>query len=143
MARTRTLTVTLPLAALLAAAAFSFWQWRRPRPDLAGWNQAKLVAEMEALGYRYHSEPRDRVTSLGRRALAGTYFWRDGAATTWEEAAAQPARLAGRWRGLVVARRSAPGFVAEPSPEVLQIGPWVVLGDPYELDRIALALGLR
>jgi hypothetical protein len=64
----------------------------------------------------------------------------DGAAATWEEAAAQLAGQAGRWRALAVARRTAPGLPAASPPEVLQMGDWVLLGDPRLLDEVAARL---
>jgi hypothetical protein len=44
-----------------------------------------------------------------------------------------------RWRGCVVAWRGGP---CEPPEEHLAAGPWVLFGDPTELDRIAAGLGL-
>jgi hypothetical protein len=138
--RNRRARVLLALTALsLVAAAFA-WQCRHQPPDLPA-DEAGLAARLQALGYHVHEEPADRRTPEGRLVLAGLYCWRDGAATTWEEGAAQMAGQAARWRGLVVARPAPRGLGAEPAPETLQAGGWVLLGDPAELDRLARALG--
>jgi hypothetical protein len=140
--RARRLAVVGCCGLVLVVAALFQWHRQGPQPDLAGWDEARLARELEALGYHVHVEPCDRVSPDGRRALAGMYFWRDDAATTWEEAAAQMAGQAGRWRGLVVARPSPRSLRVFPSPEALQAGNWVLLGDPAELDRIARAIGV-
>jgi hypothetical protein len=139
--RTRRLALVGCCGLVLVLAALIQWHRQSPRPDLAGGDEARLAHELEALGYHVHVEPSDRVTPDGRLALAGMYFWRDDAATTWEEGAAQMAGQAVRWRGLIVARPSPKGFGALPSPEALQVGDWVLLGDPAELDRICRELG--
>ena len=76
-----------------------------------------------------------RRTRLARLALAPV-------SVALLAAAAWQCRQAVQWRGVVVARRSAPGLDAVTSPEALQAGPWLLLGDPAELDRVASALGL-
>jgi hypothetical protein len=90
-------------------------------PDLPAWDEGRLARELEGLGYHTHYEPADRRTPGGRLVLAGLYAWRDGAATTWEEAASQMAGQARNWRGLVVARPTAPGLAAaEPQGALVQ-----------------------
>jgi hypothetical protein len=140
--RARRLALVGCCGLVLVLAALFQWHRQGSQPDLAGWDEARLARELKALGYHVHVEPSDRVTPDGRLALAGMYLWRDGAATTWEEGAAQMAGQAARWRGLVVAGPSPKGLGALPSPEALQAGGWVLLGDPAELDRISSELGL-
>jgi hypothetical protein len=122
----------------LLAAAFA-WQCRRQ--DVPA-DEAALTARLTRLGYQSHAEPRDRIVTVGgkpRLLAAGLYFVRasalpDGA--PWESVAAGPPS---RWRGVVVAKPRGP---FEPAPDSLAAGPWLLMGDPGELDRVAAALGL-
>jgi hypothetical protein len=133
--RKRAARVLLALTALALVPA-TCWQCR-PRPEPPA-DEAALWDRLKALGYELHWEPEDRRTAEGRLVLSGLYAWRPGAATTWEEGAAQVAGLAPRWRGLVVARHAPEGLGN--APEQPMVGSWVFFGDPVELDRIGWEL---
>jgi hypothetical protein len=53
-------------------------------PDLATWDEGRLVRELEGLGYHFHAEPADRASRSpdGRFRLVhtGVYFCRNGRA---------------------------------------------------------------
>jgi hypothetical protein len=117
---------------------------RRSPPDLAGWDEARLSRELEALGYHVHVEPKDREggplpTGHPRAVLAGVYACR-GAPADWDEVASRQRGDPRAWRGYVLATRGG-----HPDPQdrgYLAAGPCVFLGDPAELDRVARGLGL-
>jgi hypothetical protein len=143
--RSRVVRVAQALAALaLLAAAFAWWHLHAA-PDLAGWDEARLTRELEALGYHVHAEPRDRALGWGpdgrfRTALAGVYAAREEPAD-WGEVAARTRADARAWRGCMVAVPGRRG-ISPGDPEYLAAGPWLLVGDPKELDRIAGRLGL-
>jgi hypothetical protein len=141
--RPRLARVAPTLTALsLLAAAFA-WQWRS-RPDLSNWDESRLTRELESFGYHVHFEPCDREgallpTGYPRAVLAGVYAYR-GEPADWDEIASRLRGDPWAWRGCVVATRGG-----HPAPEdggYLAAGPWVFLGDPAELGRVARHLGL-
>jgi hypothetical protein len=131
------------LTAAVLAGAFA-WQCRRHQPDLSGLDEARLTAELERLGYHVHVEPKDREGSLlptghPRTVLTGLYACRDEPAD-WEQVTSRQRGDPKEWRGSVFA---TPG--GHPAPEdrsYLAAGPWILSGDPAELDRIAARFGV-
>jgi hypothetical protein len=139
--RARLLWLLAAPAALALALAL---QCRRPA-DPSGWDEARLVREMAGLGYELHAEPADRLVGPAgapRLLPAGLYFARPAAlgGRDWQEVASTP--FARGWRGLVVAKPRGP-YGPTGTPDQLAAGPWLLMGDPAELDRIAGRLGLR
>jgi hypothetical protein len=132
-------TVALALTAAVLAGACA-WQCGRQRPDLAGWDETRLVREMEALGFKT-ARVEDGMTPDGRFSLAGRYFARPADPRPW----AGIANLrrdhfdSPGWRGTLVA---VPRTQATPLEDVLQVGPLTLYGDPGELDRVSKALGV-
>ena len=82
-----------------------------------------------------------RPPGAPRLLSAGLYFARPQAlgGRDWQEVASTP--FARGWHGLVVAKPGAP-FGTTGAPDQLVAGPWLLMGDPDELDRIAGRLGL-
>jgi hypothetical protein len=118
----------------------------RPRPpDPSGWDEARLAAELQALGYHTHLESADRDLGLGpdgrhHYVLAGLYLCHHEP-PDWEWCASRGRQHPCGWRGCAVVVRGGRG--APPGdPGCLAAGPWLFLGDPAELDRIAGALGV-
>jgi hypothetical protein len=139
--------IALAALSLAAVAVTAGVLLCRPRPpaDLGSWDEARLAAELRAMGYHVHVEPKDREGAPGpnghpRAVLAGVYACRDEPAS-WDEVASRPRGVASRWPGCAVAVR---GKYAVPGrSDYLTAGPWLLYGDPEELDRIAWALGFR
>jgi hypothetical protein len=138
-----TLTGALALTAAVLAGAFA-WQCRRQQPDLSGLDEARLTAELEGLGYHVHAEPADREGTLlpsghPRAILAGVYGSRQESAD-WEQVASRPRGDPKAWPGCVFATTG--GHPAPGDRNYLAAGPWILSGDPDELDRVARALGV-
>jgi hypothetical protein len=143
MPRRARLAAALTALALLAAA-FA-WPCRRRPPDPSGWDEPRLAAELQRLGYHTHAEPADRVADPGpggryRFALAGLYACRQEPAD-WDEVIGRGRSDARRWRGGVVAVRGSRS-VSPGDPTYLALGSWTLFGDPAELDRVAATLGV-
>jgi hypothetical protein len=136
-----------PLAAValgLAAAALA-WCCHRS-PDLSGWDESRLAAELGRLGCHTHPEPRDRdgpplPSGVPRGVLAGVYVARDEPAD-WDEVASRPRCCRGLWRGSAAVWRWHIGEPLGKDPEYLRARPWVFYGDPEVLDDIASRLGV-
>jgi hypothetical protein len=132
------------LLAVPAALALALAVHCRRAADPSGWDEARLAGEMKALGYELHAEPADRLVGpegSQRLISAGLYFARPEAlqGRDWQEVASTP--LARGWHGLVVAKPRGP-YDPTGAPDQLAAGPWLRMGDPAELDRVAARLGL-
>jgi hypothetical protein len=137
----------LPLVALALTALatpVTLWQFHSRPPGRAAWDEARLAAELEALGYHCHLEPADREGALlpsghPRAVLAGVYACREEPAD-WEQVASRQRGDPKAWQGCVFATTG--GHLAPEDRNYLAAGPWILSGDPDELARIARALGL-
>jgi hypothetical protein len=143
--RARRLALVGCCGLVLVLAALFQWHRRDARADPSSWDEARLARELESLGYRTRYEPADREIAGPRGprlAQAGLYLARAEPAD-WDEVASRPRGDVRPWRGQAVATRRRSPYESGGDPrEFLNVGPWVLYGDPAELDRISSELGL-